>query len=148
PSAAGVSEPPSFKKELISLEAVRGSLAVLECEIAGSVPFEVAWKKNKKPLSADKKYRIVSQGSLTSLEIHSFESADAGEYECVISNESSSSITVKGWFSLQSSFRLLDEVWSTLVFGMFSRSKQRKELCGPDWLHETKGLPPEPSIAF
>uniref|UniRef100_A0A8C2ZPB1 Ig-like domain-containing protein n=1 Tax=Cyclopterus lumpus TaxID=8103 RepID=A0A8C2ZPB1_CYCLU len=32
-------------------------------------------------------YRIVSQGSLTSLEIHSFESADAGEYECVISNE-------------------------------------------------------------
>lgn len=60
---------------------------MLECEIAGSAPFEVAWKKNKKRLSADKKYRIVSQGSLTSLEIHSFESADVGEYECVVSNE-------------------------------------------------------------
>lgn len=66
---------------------MRGSVAVLECEIAGSAPFEVAWKKNKKHLSADKKYRTMSQGSLTSLEIHSFESADAGEYECVVSNE-------------------------------------------------------------
>lgn len=47
----------------------------------------MAWKKNKKRLSTDKKYRIVSQGFLTSLEIHSFESADVGEYECVVSNE-------------------------------------------------------------
>lgn len=60
---------------------------MLEGEISGSAPFEVAWKKNKKRLSTDKKYRIVSQGSLTSLEIHSFESADSGEYECVVSNE-------------------------------------------------------------
>uniref|UniRef100_A0A668SIM8 Ig-like domain-containing protein n=1 Tax=Oreochromis aureus TaxID=47969 RepID=A0A668SIM8_OREAU len=67
--------------------AVRGSVAVLECEIAGSAPLEVSWKKNKKRLSSDKKYRIVSQGSLASLEIQSFESADTGEYECVVSNE-------------------------------------------------------------
>lgn len=40
-----------------------------------------------KRLIADKKYRLVSQGSLASLEIHSFESSDAGEYECVVSNE-------------------------------------------------------------
>uniref|UniRef100_A0A3Q0SF52 Ig-like domain-containing protein n=1 Tax=Amphilophus citrinellus TaxID=61819 RepID=A0A3Q0SF52_AMPCI len=62
-------------------------LAVLECEIAGSEPFEVSWKKNKKRLSSDKKYRLVSQGTLASMEIQSFESADAGEYECVVSNE-------------------------------------------------------------
>lgn len=80
-------EPPSFRKELLSTEAVRGSVAVLECEIAGSAPLEVSWKKNKKRLSSDKKYRIVSQGSLASLEIQSFESADTGEYECVVSNE-------------------------------------------------------------
>lgn len=60
---------------------------MLEYEITGSAPFKVAWKKNKKPLSADKKYRVVSQGSLASLEIRSFESGDAGEYECVVSNE-------------------------------------------------------------
>uniref|UniRef100_A0A3B4HB97 Ig-like domain-containing protein n=1 Tax=Pundamilia nyererei TaxID=303518 RepID=A0A3B4HB97_9CICH len=82
-----VKEPPSFRKELLSTEAVRGSVAVLECEIAGSAPLEVSWKKNKKRLSSDKKYSIVSQGSLASLEIQSFESADTGEYECVISNE-------------------------------------------------------------
>lgn len=62
-------------------------MAVLECEITGSAPFEVSWKKNKKRLSTDKKFRVVSQGSLSSLEIHSFESADTGEYECVVSNE-------------------------------------------------------------
>uniref|UniRef100_A0A3B5ART8 Ig-like domain-containing protein n=1 Tax=Stegastes partitus TaxID=144197 RepID=A0A3B5ART8_9TELE len=62
-------------------------IAVLECEVSGSAPFDVTWKKNKKRLSADKKFRIVSQGSLSSLEIHSFESADVGEYECVVSNE-------------------------------------------------------------
>lgn len=80
-------EPPSFIKDAPSIEAVRGSIAVLDCEIAGSAPFEVTWKKNKKRLSSDKKYRVVSQGSLTSLEIHTFESTDAGEYECVVSNE-------------------------------------------------------------
>ncbi|MEQ2219931.1 hypothetical protein ILYODFUR_000155 [Ilyodon furcidens] len=82
-----VKEPPSFIKDIPSIEAVRGSVAVLEYEIAGSVPFEVTWKKNKKRLSSDKKYRVVSQGSLTSLEIHTFETADAAEYECVVSNE-------------------------------------------------------------
>uniref|UniRef100_A0A672IAT0 Ig-like domain-containing protein n=1 Tax=Salarias fasciatus TaxID=181472 RepID=A0A672IAT0_SALFA len=80
-------EPPSFKRELLSLEAVRGSVAVLECEITGSAPLEVSWKKNKKRLTGDKKHRIVSQGALASLEIQSFESADAGEYECTVSNE-------------------------------------------------------------
>ena len=59
---------------------------MLQCEISGSAPFEVSWRKNKKCLSSDKKYRIVSQGFLSSLEIHSFESADTGEYECVVSN--------------------------------------------------------------
>uniref|UniRef100_A0A3Q3B781 TITIN n=1 Tax=Kryptolebias marmoratus TaxID=37003 RepID=A0A3Q3B781_KRYMA len=82
-----VKEPPCFKKDVPSIEAVRGSVAVLEYEIAGSAPFDVTWKKNKKRLSTDKKYRIVSQGSVTSLEIHTFESTDSGEYECVVSNE-------------------------------------------------------------
>lgn len=62
-------------------------MALLDCEIAGSMPLEVVWRKNKKHLSANKKYGIVSQGSLASLEIHSFESADVGEYECIVLNE-------------------------------------------------------------
>uniref|UniRef100_A0A3B4WTZ8 Ig-like domain-containing protein n=1 Tax=Seriola lalandi dorsalis TaxID=1841481 RepID=A0A3B4WTZ8_SERLL len=77
----------STKVTPLSIEAVRGSVAVLACELSGSSPFEVSWKKNKKRLNTDKKYRIMSQGAVTSLEIHSFESADTGEYECVVSNE-------------------------------------------------------------
>ncbi|KAM4608731.1 titin-like [Polymixia lowei] len=85
-----VKEPPSFRKELLSVEAVRGSVASFECELAGSAPFNVVWLKNKKHLSADKKYRIVSQGSMSCLEIHSFESVDVGEYHCVVSNDAGS----------------------------------------------------------
>lgn len=69
------------------MEAVRGLVAVLDCEFGGSEPFKVTWKKNKKPLTSDKKYRIISQGFLSSLEIHPFESVDAGEYECTIAND-------------------------------------------------------------
>uniref|UniRef100_A0A3B4WPY0 Ig-like domain-containing protein n=1 Tax=Seriola lalandi dorsalis TaxID=1841481 RepID=A0A3B4WPY0_SERLL len=90
----------STKVTPLSIEAVRGSVAVLACELSGSSPFEVSWKKNKKRLNTDKKYRIMSQGAVTSLEIHSFESADTGEYECVVSNEvgsvTSKSGTLKG----------------------------------------------------
>uniref|UniRef100_A0A3B3C3X0 Ig-like domain-containing protein n=1 Tax=Oryzias melastigma TaxID=30732 RepID=A0A3B3C3X0_ORYME len=64
-----------------------GLATLLECEFAGSEPFKVTWKKNKKPLTSDKKYRIISQGFLSSLEIQTFESIDAGEYECTISND-------------------------------------------------------------
>lgn len=60
---------------------------MFDCEIAGSPPFEVTWKKNKKRLSANEKYRLVSQGPRASLEVQAFDSADAGEYECVVSNE-------------------------------------------------------------
>lgn len=80
-------EPPCFRKDLNSVEAVRGLATLLECEFAGSEPFKVTWKKNKKPLTSDKKYRIISQGFLSSLEIQTFESIDAGEYECTISND-------------------------------------------------------------
>uniref|UniRef100_A0AAX7UY94 Ig-like domain-containing protein n=1 Tax=Astatotilapia calliptera TaxID=8154 RepID=A0AAX7UY94_ASTCA len=110
----GVSKPPSFRKELLSTEAVRGSVAVLECEIAGSAPLEVSWKKNKKRLSSDKKYSIVSQGSLASLEIQSFESADTGEYECVVSNEVGSA-TSKSVLKQKEPARILEKAASISV---------------------------------
>ena len=47
----------------------------------------MTWLKDKKVLSTDQKYRIVSQRSMASLEIQSFASADIGEYQCVVSNE-------------------------------------------------------------
>uniref|UniRef100_A0A3Q3B3T9 Ig-like domain-containing protein n=1 Tax=Kryptolebias marmoratus TaxID=37003 RepID=A0A3Q3B3T9_KRYMA len=82
-----VKEPPTIRKDLQTLEAVKGAAAHLECEIAGTAPFEISWLKNKKPLTSDQKFRIISQDSLSRLEIQTFESADVGDYQCVISND-------------------------------------------------------------
>lgn len=47
----------------------------------------MSWKKNAKRLSTDNKFKPVLQGSLVSLHIQSFEAADGGEYECIVSND-------------------------------------------------------------
>lgn len=59
----------------------------MEYEIAGTAPFEITWSKNRKPITSDKKYNIISQQSLSRLEILTFESADVGDYQMVVSNE-------------------------------------------------------------
>lgn len=69
------------------MEAVKGAAAQLECEITGTGPFEISWLKNKKTITGDQKYKIISQDSLSRLEIQTFESADVGDYQCVISND-------------------------------------------------------------
>lgn len=80
-------EPPTLRQALAPVEAVRGSIAVLLCEVSGTAPFQVSWRKNAKRLSTDHKFRTVLQGSMVSLHIQSFEAADGGEYECIVSNE-------------------------------------------------------------
>lgn len=82
-----LTEPPSIRKELQTVEAVKGAAAQLECEITGTAPFEISWLKNKKVVTSDQKYKIISQDSLSRLEIQTFESADVGDYQCVISND-------------------------------------------------------------
>lgn len=47
----------------------------------------MSWRKNAKRLSTDNKFKPVLQGSVVSLHIQSFEAADSGEYECIVSNE-------------------------------------------------------------
>uniref|UniRef100_A0A3Q2Q028 Ig-like domain-containing protein n=1 Tax=Fundulus heteroclitus TaxID=8078 RepID=A0A3Q2Q028_FUNHE len=68
-------------------QTVKGATAQLECEIAGTAPFEISWLKNRKPITGDEKYKILSQDSLSRLEIQTFESADIGDYQCVVSND-------------------------------------------------------------
>ncbi|XP_078537624.1 titin-like [Lissotriton helveticus] len=68
-------------------ELVRGSNATLQCEIAGTGPFEINWFKDKKQIRSSKKYRLTSPKGLACIEISSFNSADVGEYECVVANE-------------------------------------------------------------
>lgn len=80
-------EPPSFIKTLEPTDIVRGANALLQCEIAGMGPFEISWFKDKKQIRSSKKYRVFAQKSFVFLEIASFNSADVGDYECVVANE-------------------------------------------------------------
>lgn len=82
-----ITEPPSIRKHLQTVEAVKGTSAQLECEVTGTTPFEISWLKNKKVITPDQKYKIVSKDAVSRLEIRSFESADVGDYQCVISND-------------------------------------------------------------
>ena len=66
---------------------MRGANALLQCEIAGTGPFEVNWFKDKKQIRSSKKYRLFTQKTFVYLEISSFNSADVGDYECVVANE-------------------------------------------------------------
>ncbi|NXO00169.1 TITIN protein, partial [Rhinopomastus cyanomelas] len=82
-----VKDPPSFVRTLEPLEVVKGTNTILQCEVAGTGPFEISWFKDKKQIRSSKKYRLTSHKAIISLEVSSFNSADVGEYECVIANE-------------------------------------------------------------
>ncbi|KAM4609388.1 titin-like [Polymixia lowei] len=81
-----VQESPSFLKKPNPVEGVRGKDASLYCEIYGTPPFQVNWYKDKRPLKENRKYKMVSEISSATLHIMKLESADAGLYECRVSN--------------------------------------------------------------
>lgn len=66
---------------------MKGAAAHLECEVTGTAPFEITWVKNKKPITSDQKYKLISQDSIARLEIQTFDTTDIGDYRCVISND-------------------------------------------------------------
>lgn len=66
---------------------MKGAAAHLECEVTGTAPFEITWLKNKKPITSDQKYKLISQDSIARLEIQTFDTTDIGDYQCVISND-------------------------------------------------------------
>lgn len=65
----------------------------MECKITGTAPFEITWLKNKKAIASDQKYKLISQDSIARLEIQTFDTADIGDYQCVISNDVGKVIT-------------------------------------------------------
>lgn len=66
---------------------MKGAAAHLECGVTGTAPFEITWVKNKKPITSDQKYKLISQDSIARLEIQTFDTTDIGDYQCVISND-------------------------------------------------------------
>uniref|UniRef100_A0AAR2ISH2 Ig-like domain-containing protein n=1 Tax=Pygocentrus nattereri TaxID=42514 RepID=A0AAR2ISH2_PYGNA len=81
-----VKEPPTFHKKPTPVEGLKGKDASLNCELKGTVPFEITWFKASKQLKESRKYKFVSEGHSATLHILGLEASDAGEYECKASN--------------------------------------------------------------
>lgn len=80
-------EPPVFSKKPSPVETLKGSDVMLQCEIAGTPPFEVAWFKDRKQVRSSKKFKVTTKNFSASMHILNLEAADAGEYYCKAINE-------------------------------------------------------------
>lgn len=103
------SESPTFVKKLEPAEVVKSSDVTLECEVAGTSPFEILWYKDNKQLRRSKKYKMISDISLVSLCILTSDTSDVGEYKCIVKNDvgscsCSSTVSLKGQSCPYSSF--------------------------------------------
>lgn len=98
-----VSEPPTFERELVSTNVVKGSSAVLQCDVAGTSPFVIQWFKDTKELKPSAKHNFSQTNNMVMLEVYRFEPVDAGEYQCTVANEVGS-CTCKAPVSLKGRF--------------------------------------------
>uniref|UniRef100_A0A3B4WTW1 Ig-like domain-containing protein n=1 Tax=Seriola lalandi dorsalis TaxID=1841481 RepID=A0A3B4WTW1_SERLL len=81
--------PPAFVTKPDPQTVYVGKRAMIQCVITGSAPLNVVWLKDNQDLP---KYRIMSQGAVTSLEIHSFESKEIlSDSDCLVTKDNISS---------------------------------------------------------
>lgn len=98
-----VLEPPTFVREPSPANIVKGSIASIECGIAGTAPFEITWFKNTKEIKSSVKHTISQVNGTLTLEVQKCDSADIGDYQCTVSNEVGSAtckttLKIKGWY--------------------------------------------------
>uniref|UniRef100_A0A493SZG1 Ig-like domain-containing protein n=3 Tax=Anas TaxID=8835 RepID=A0A493SZG1_ANAPP len=86
-TSVAVKEPPVFSKVPSPVDTLKGSDIILQCEIAGTPPFEVAWFKDRRQVRSSKKFKVTAKHSIASLHILNLESQDTGEYQCKAMNE-------------------------------------------------------------
>lgn len=94
-------ESPYFTKEFKPIEVLKEYDVMLLAEVAGTPPFEITWFKDNTTLRSGRKYKTFIQDQLVSLQILKFVAADAGEYQCRVTNEVGSStcsarVTLRG----------------------------------------------------
>uniref|UniRef100_A0A8C3KIA3 Ig-like domain-containing protein n=1 Tax=Calidris pygmaea TaxID=425635 RepID=A0A8C3KIA3_9CHAR len=92
-ASVDVLEPPVFSKVPSPVDTLKGSDVILQCEIAGTPPFEVAWFKDRRQVRSSKKFKVTAKHSVASLHILNLESQDTGEYQCKAMNEVGKSTT-------------------------------------------------------
>ncbi|XP_076459478.1 uncharacterized protein LOC143292788 isoform X2 [Babylonia areolata] len=80
--------PPTFTRRLLDQRVAPGRTARFECLMLGIPLPDVEWQKDGKPLKPSNKLRIGREGSTAILEIDSCEPEDAGEYTCILTNDS------------------------------------------------------------
>lgn len=95
-------EPPSFIRELAPIDVVKGSSAGLECQVAGTAPFEITWHKDAKEIKPSAKHGFSQMNGTVGLEVNKCDTVDVGEYQCTIANEVGSctcktTLNLKGW---------------------------------------------------
>lgn len=57
-----------------------------ECRVAGSLPIEVSWLKDSKPLSQGEEFSMLYDDNTAVLQINNSEMRHSGEYTCVATN--------------------------------------------------------------
>lgn len=85
---------------------MKGSTAMLECQVAGTGPFEITWHKDGKELKPSAKYAFSQLNDTVCLEVHKCDAVDIGEYQCTVANEVESctcktTLSLKGWSKQQ-----------------------------------------------
>uniref|UniRef100_A0A8D0L4H5 Ig-like domain-containing protein n=1 Tax=Sphenodon punctatus TaxID=8508 RepID=A0A8D0L4H5_SPHPU len=82
-----VKESPVFSKTPSTVDTLKGSDVILQCEISGTPPFDVAWFKDRRQVRSSKKFKVTSKNFSASVHILNLEAADIGEYQCKVMNE-------------------------------------------------------------
>lgn len=98
--------PPSFPKKITSLQQTEGQPVRFECRVAGSLPIEVSWLKDGKPLSQGEEFSMLYDDNTAVLQINNSEMRHSGEYTCVATN-SVGSASCRAKLTLQGVWRMI-----------------------------------------
>ncbi|XP_039598490.1 titin-like, partial [Polypterus senegalus] len=79
--------PPVVVRDLRSLEVVKGSDVVLQCEVTGTAPFKITWYKDAKEMWSSKRHTFKDENGAISFHISKCDALDVGEYQCTVTND-------------------------------------------------------------